>query len=1366
MNRFNLRLLLTALIIGFSTTSYATLRWVDVTAQYFNNPGFTSADKSEWIIAGSAQSLGAISFKCIEMWSGTMRLEKTLTGVPNGHYQLTLNGLYRTRDHATAYQNHVNGTENIRGFMFVNNTEKALASEYSFHWDHNTGTNYTPDNLIYFPNSMETAGIAFTAGEYVNTIEFDVTDGKIDLGVYNDESIYDNWMIFSNFKLEYFEDLNDATAESMIINEIMPANVDMYWSDATNFDGWIELYNPTSQNVTLAGYYISDDHTDLKKWKVPATFGVITAHGYKTVWFDHNNVNHNHAQFKLDCDGGSVFISDANGNLLVSQAYPAALSRTAYARTTDGGNTWGYTSTPTPAATNSTATFATVRLNAPTVSPDGQLFTGSLNISVNIPEGSTLRYTTNGTTPTFTNGTTSTSGQFTITANTNYRFRVFKDGYLPSTVVTRSYIIKEHDITLPVISVTTPNAYLYDDYYGIFVKGTNGITGNGQSTGANWNQDWDRPANFEYILPDNTMVLNQDVNMSVSGGWTRSNALKAFKLKAGKVYDGLNSLNYSFFDAKPYIKNKTLQVRAGGNDGTRIKDAALQTIMQRSGIDIDLQSYQPTIHYINGIYKGVINVREPNNKDFAYANFGYDDDEIEMFEQSPDSGRYMMIGTTATLERIEQLAETASQADSYAELKRLIDIDEYINYMAAQLYLGSTDWPDNNLKVYRKLDGGHYRITLFDLDFAFGVDGCMNDENGKIINGSPFGWLEGMQWHWYDYIYDEGARRYGEIKFVTVFLNMLKNDEFRKKFIDTYSIMGGSVFDPTRATDYMTELGNRVTEALSYEGISPTGTLSNISSNLTGRADKMATFAKAYSPLKLTDVTKQSAKLDADTKGARLYINNIEIPYTTFDGKLFAPVTLKAQAPAGYKFAGWKRATDTSKNLIDNGTNWIYYDQGSLGGTTWNTAAYNDGIWQEKAAPLGYGNIQTVTTLDYGTDANNKRSTYYFRKSVTLDDTPTTASTFTLNYTVDDGFIVYVNGTEAGRHNLTGIVTYATLASTANSNPDTGSLTLAPSLFKKGDNLIAVEVHNNTLNSSDILWDAQLQCEISTMPTGYYSTNAEVTIPTADTFHLTACFEPLSNQEKTDAGYTPVKINEVSAANSIYINEYFKKADWVELYNTTDKDIDIEGMYLSNDRTLPQKYQITKGASKASTTLPAHGYITIWCDKLAPASVLHAAFKLAAEGGTMLLTAKNKSWVDSLVYAAHNGDETVGRYPDGNSKVYVMNIPTIGKQNIYSSYVTEVSQTTTSGISNPYIASNNGLKVHYAAYRLIVRDENAGDAKVNIYTLSGQDAMSRSISLTNGYKEIDLSTFAAGCYIAKVIDSEGNTASCKFIIAQ
>ena len=68
----------------------------------------------------------------------------------------------------------------------------------------------------------------------------------------------------------------------------------------------------------------------------------------------------------------------------------------------------------------------------------------------------------------------------------------------------------------------------------------------------------------------------------------------------------------------------------------------------------------------------------------------------------------------------------------------------------------------------------------------------------------------------------------------------------------------------------------------------------------------------------------------------------------------------------------------------------------------------------------------------------------------------------------------------------------------------------------------------------------------------------------------------------------------------------------------------------------------------------------------------------------MLLSADDQSWTSRLTYAAHNGDQTVGRYPDGSSNVYVMNIPTIAKSNIMSSYATIVAQQTieTTGISD------------------------------------------------------------------------------------
>jgi hypothetical protein len=51
---------------------------------------------------------------------------------------------------------------------------------------------------------------------------------------------------------------NPATASSLFINEIMAANIDEYISPAFNFDGWIEVFNPTDRPVELNGLKISD----------------------------------------------------------------------------------------------------------------------------------------------------------------------------------------------------------------------------------------------------------------------------------------------------------------------------------------------------------------------------------------------------------------------------------------------------------------------------------------------------------------------------------------------------------------------------------------------------------------------------------------------------------------------------------------------------------------------------------------------------------------------------------------------------------------------------------------------------------------------------------------------------------------------------------------------------------------------------------------------------------------------------------------------------------------------------------------------------------------------------------------------------
>ena len=463
----------------------------------------------------------------------------------------------------------------------------------------------------------------------------------------------------------------------------MASNVDQWISPAFNFDGWIELYNPTDDGVGINNFYFSDTPSNLKLWRAPSNMGTIPPHGYRIVWFDSGTLNRKNTTFKLDEDGGTIYISDSKGNLITQQDYPASMERVSYARTTDGGEEWSTTSNPTPQASNNTSMFALMQLAAPVVDQPSQLFVGTLTVNVEIPAGCTLRYTTDGTLPTMTNGATSRTGQFTINYTEVYRFRLFADDYLASPVTSRSYIYHDMDYTLPIVSVISDPKFLYDDSIGVYVKGTNGRPGNGQSTKCNWNMDWERPVNFSYITLEDGMVLNQDVNLEMCGGWSRAWTPHSFKLKGSKELGGDKNLNYPFFKEKPYIRNRTLQIRNGGNNnGDRLKDGALQTIILSSGIDVDGQSFRPAHEFINGQYIGMLNVREPNNKHYVYANYGWDDDEIDQFEISPDSFYVQKCGTDESYQQLLQLSADAANSETYEEIKSLLDVDEYISYMA------------------------------------------------------------------------------------------------------------------------------------------------------------------------------------------------------------------------------------------------------------------------------------------------------------------------------------------------------------------------------------------------------------------------------------------------------------------------------------------------------------------------------------------------------------------------------------------------------------------------------------------------------------------------------------------------------------
>ncbi len=164
---------------------------------------------------------------------------------------------------------------------------------------------------------------------------------------------------------------------------------------------------------------------------------------------------------------------------------------------------------------------------------------------------------------------------------------------------------------------------------------------------------------------------------------------------------------------------------------------------------------------------------------------------------------------------------------------------------------------------------------------------------------------------------------------------------------------------------------------------------------------------------------------------------------------------------------------------IDDKTLWSYDRSGTDLGTAWKEKNFNDSAWPKGAALLG-DETTTVTTMrtpfsrfDDFTGAGI--ISFYFRIHFNYTNDPAIA-TLNLREVVDDGAVFYLNGVEVYRmSNMpAGALTYQTLANPDHENAWEGPFTIPSTSLVKGDNVLAVEVHQNSATSSDIVFGAEL----------------------------------------------------------------------------------------------------------------------------------------------------------------------------------------------------------------------------------------------------------------------------------------------------
>jgi hypothetical protein len=304
--------------------------------------------------------------------------------------------------------------------------------------------------------------------------------------------------------------------------------------------------------------------------------------------------------------------------------------------------------------------------------------------------------------------------------------------------------------------------------------------------------------------------------------------------------------------------------------------------------------------------------------------------------------------------------------------------------------------------------------------------------------------------------------------------------------------------------------------------------------------------------------------------------------------------------------------------LVSITNTWRYEASGTDLGTNWHETAFNDSAWLQGPALLAVENCGCLPApiLTPLTFTSPQQITFYFRThfnlSASLD-----VSELQINHIIDDGAVFYINGQEVARFNLpAGDVQYGTLASTVGDATYVGPVTVPLAAVHTGDNVLAVEVHQASASSSDIVFGLRLEAVILT----------------------------------NTPAVAGVVLNEVLANNRSITNADGTITDWIELYNPSNAGVDLADMSLTDDTLNPRRWIFPAGS-----VAPAKGYLLVRFDPNSPAttnssSLLNTGFGLKASGDEVYLfnrLAGGGELLDGITFGIQAPDWSIGRVPDG-----------------------------------------------------------------------------------------------------------------------
>lgn len=800
-----------------------------------------------------------------------------------------------------------------------------------------------------------------------------------------------------------------ASAPQVVINEVLASNATSNADEDGDYEDWVELYNPGDDPISLLGWGLSDDYDNPFRWIFPDVS--IGPGGFVLIWASGKDRNDPdaplHSNFSIASAGEEVLLTRPD-EVRIDELPPTWIpTDVSYGRKPDGGEQWYYFDEPTPGQPNSTVGGEGI-LDPPVFSRKGGFYAEAFDLDITHGDPEVMIvYTLDGSEPCKHN-TEGTSYPYKnaysfhpddppgdtlfhtyrswpyqesihvydrsseedklarITATVQppgympddpvfkgrvVRARAYKEGFLPSNIITHSYFVHPEGpgkFHLPVISISVQENYLFDYDDGIYTPGVDAdqwrLDNPGQTFSwpfyGNWRRrgdEWEYPAHMELFEQNgHERALAQDIGIRIHGGATRSYPMKSLRLYARNKYTN-SHLHHDFFGegAQGY---KRLILRNSGNDfpteiwqpgnnsRTMFRDAVIQAIT--SHMRMDTQAYRPALVFLNGEYWGIQNIRERYDKHYLERIYGVEEEEIDLLTGKDEVKEGDNLHYQATIDYIKK---HGLQDDAhYDYIRTRIDTDNLIDYQITNIYADNTDWPGNNIDFWRyRTDAydpdapegqdGRWRWLLFDTDFGFGLwggeDAYKNNTLAFATTPDSEGWPN-PPWSTF------------------LLRSFLENQRFRTDFINRFADLLNTAFTPERTQSVIQQMKAEVAPDIARH-FARWG-YPDAYDDWVEHVGMKTGFAQQRPPHQRQHIMEHfglestvQVKLDVDNQlKGHVRINTIGImedtpgvdryPYP-WTGKYFkdVPLTIEAVAKPGHLFSHWEGDIESTDAVIE-----------------------------------------------------------------------------------------------------------------------------------------------------------------------------------------------------------------------------------------------------------------------------------------------------------------------------------------------------------------------------------------------------------------------------------------------------------------